>query len=109
MLYLSDNYPDVARYPKFYLSQGNLNRIMLQMRNISMSEATQHCSNLEESQGRGTCFTNAWLKDQLIEPFNCSVHYLKFKRPELKTCRPGVIISNYDNITKNHVNTRHVS
>ncbi|CAD5219360.1 unnamed protein product [Bursaphelenchus okinawaensis] len=106
ILYLSDNYSDVARYPKVPLGPQILNKIGLQMRTVAMSEADQHCSNSEESKGRGTCFANRWLTHQLIEPLNCTVHYLDHKTNEYTVCHPTVIITNYKNVTTNHVDTK---
>ncbi|CAD5226372.1 unnamed protein product [Bursaphelenchus xylophilus] len=106
LLFLSDNYPDIARSPKVHLNMHCLNKITLQMRTVVMSEAEQHCSNSEESKGRGTCFANRWLYHQLTKPFNCTVHYLDHKAKGVSVCHPSTIIYNYKNITKNHVNTK---
>ncbi|KAE9548976.1 hypothetical protein FO519_007810 [Halicephalobus sp. NKZ332] len=98
ILYISDEYPDVATFPRFYLEAMKWNQLHLQKRVISMLPNNPHCSNETTAQGEGTCFVNKWLEKKVVHPLNCTLFYLQHKYPKLPVCNPEKIVETYSNV-----------
>uniref|UniRef100_A0A914Y436 Uncharacterized protein n=1 Tax=Panagrolaimus superbus TaxID=310955 RepID=A0A914Y436_9BILA len=94
VVYISDKFPDIATFPRFYLNFLQWNRMRFNLKEIDMLPSIGQCDS--GSQGRATCFVNNWLKYKVIEQYNCSVFYLQHKRPDIQICDPEIIIKNYD-------------
>ncbi|KAE9546852.1 hypothetical protein FO519_009936 [Halicephalobus sp. NKZ332] len=98
ILYVSDEFPDVPTFPRFYLAPNHLNQLHLERRITSMLPDNPHCSNSSSAIGVGTCMVNTWLDRRIVNPLNCTVFYLRNKHPELPVCSPKEIVKNYNNM-----------
>uniref|UniRef100_A0AC34RMW9 Uncharacterized protein n=1 Tax=Panagrolaimus sp. JU765 TaxID=591449 RepID=A0AC34RMW9_9BILA len=98
ILYVSDGYPDVATFPRFYMNPFEMNQLHFNRRVISMLPTNPSCSNDTKAQGVGTCFVSKWLERKIVQPLNCTLFYLSSKHPHLPICEPEKIVSSYKNV-----------
>lgn len=98
ILYVSDEYLDVATFPRYYLYPQKWNQLRLARQIISMLPNSPYCSNSTEAIGRGTCLVNSWLKSRIVNPLNCTLFYFQHKFPNLPVCRPEAIVKTYKNV-----------
>ncbi|KAI6171187.1 hypothetical protein M3Y97_01072100 [Aphelenchoides bicaudatus] len=124
VLYLSNKQGDVLSAPRLYMARQTWNEIRYSIKEIQMlPEREQQCNTVNDSIGSKLfrpsnikslhisvtlCSINTWLRQQLIDPFNCTFYtfHENFEAP-LKTCDPNVIIQNYNWVMKSHVSTTH--
>uniref|UniRef100_A0A914E4K6 Tc1-like transposase DDE domain-containing protein n=1 Tax=Acrobeloides nanus TaxID=290746 RepID=A0A914E4K6_9BILA len=104
VIYISDLLRDVATFPRMYLDYNTWNRIRFTARQLIMLPINNQCVNNRPGYGKGTCFVETWLYNKVINNFNCTVFYLKYKTPNLEICDPYVIAKNYATITGQNVN-----
>uniref|UniRef100_A0AC35G5D9 Uncharacterized protein n=1 Tax=Panagrolaimus sp. PS1159 TaxID=55785 RepID=A0AC35G5D9_9BILA len=104
ILYVSDEYLDVATFPRYYLYPQKWNQLRLARQIISMLPNSPYCSNSTEAIGRGTCLVNSWLKSRIVNPLNCTLFYFQHKFPNLPICRPEAI--RHYNVVANYPNHR---
>ncbi|KAE9547322.1 hypothetical protein FO519_009467 [Halicephalobus sp. NKZ332] len=103
ILYISDQYPDVPTFPRFYLYPNQVNQLHLELQTTSMLPSNPHCSNSTSAIGVGTCVVDTWLKTRVVEPLNCTLFYFQDKYPNLPVCLPDEVVRTYDNVVNQAV------
>ena len=96
VVYISDRYPDIATFPRFYLNYKQWNRMRFEMNEIRMLPTSGQCIDDPNNFGRATCFVNHWLRDKVIQKYNCTVFYFENKTTGVPICDPETIVRDYD-------------
>uniref|UniRef100_A0A915E5C8 Uncharacterized protein n=1 Tax=Ditylenchus dipsaci TaxID=166011 RepID=A0A915E5C8_9BILA len=98
IIYVNDNHEQVLDFPRFYMYPHEWNRMHFTTRLVELLEHPQDCTSKLVGKD-ANCFVRNWLNSNVIDPYNCTVPYLKdfdgvAKKP---TCRPHVIAKEYYN------------
>ncbi|KAE9548829.1 hypothetical protein FO519_007965 [Halicephalobus sp. NKZ332] len=96
VIYISDRFPDIATFPRFYLNYMQWNRMRFQLKEIKMLPTFGQCTDNPNNLGRATCFVNHWIKNKVISKFNCTVFYFEHKAKGVPICDPEVIVRDYN-------------
>ncbi|KAH7722497.1 Protein DEL-7 [Aphelenchoides avenae] len=99
VLFVSDKYPDIRLFPRFYLNRERYMVMHLRAVVYKLLPTNKYCSASPEDRGQGTCPINSWLRTRVIGPHNCTLFYMHHKNPDLEICRPEAVISDYYNVT----------
>ncbi|KAH7719792.1 Protein DEL-7, partial [Aphelenchoides avenae] len=99
VLHVSDAYPDVRLFPRYYLNRNRALSLHLNAVRYRLFPENQYCSAAEEDQGLGTCFINSWLRTNVIETLNCTLFYMHYKTPHVDVCEPKTVVANYFHVT----------
>ncbi|KAH7722215.1 Protein DEL-7, partial [Aphelenchoides avenae] len=100
VVFVTDNYPDVATFPRYYIDPKQRNYLRFKASKTVLLPAYSQCSTAPEHRGRATCYIQKFLRNRLIRPFNCTVFYLRHKNPELDICEPKLLVENYNTVDK---------
>lgn len=95
VIYISDRYPDIATFPRFYLNYKQWNRMRFELNEVKMLPTSGQCSDDPNSLGRGTCFVNQWLTAKVIEKYKCTVFYFENKTRGVPICDPDILVRDY--------------
>lgn len=96
VIYISDNYPSIPDFPRYYLNAHEWNRMRFTAKNISLIPRPDLCSVESSDKGRGTCFVKQWLQNNVIAPFNCTFPYVvDIAPPNVTVCHPADVVRNY--------------
>lgn len=120
VVYLTDEHRAVGTFPRFYVHFHSAIFVRAKMRRITMLPGNEQCQSDPESQaraifleiylfkfillilnadifqGRSSCWLRRWLREKVLEPFNCTVFYLgRNKYREFPVCQPITIVRNY--------------
>ncbi|XGW31277.1 hypothetical protein V3C99_009882, partial [Haemonchus contortus] len=101
LTYISDSYPEIAVFPRIYLSLNDWNRMRLTQRKVSMFPGRSSCSTSPLNQGKSTCIVHNWINRRVVQPLNCTLPAFKTMLPylaNLPVCKPLTILGNYRNI-----------
>jgi hypothetical protein len=61
-----------------------------------MLPTSSYCYDSDETHGRSACYVGKWLYMRLIEPHNCTVFYMHYRKPSVGICEHGIVPQNYD-------------
>ncbi|KAI1708076.1 amiloride-sensitive sodium channel domain-containing protein [Ditylenchus destructor] len=96
--YISDKYPDVATFPRFYLNFHMPIYVRVRARRMVLLPWNNQCTTLPQYKGKA-CYVIKWLELKVIKPLNCTVYYLRHKIPGYPVCDPETIVKNYKTVT----------
>ncbi|KAH7693764.1 Protein DEL-7, partial [Aphelenchoides avenae] len=99
VLHISDPYPDVRLFPRFYVNRNNYLRLTLDMVRYRLLPGNAYCSTAKEDQGLGTCQIGSWLHSRVTQSLGCTLFYMLLKTPNLTVCLPEIVVSNYFSVT----------
>lgn len=86
-------------YRRHFLERDTSNKFVLKQRLYKFLDTNDQCNPGEENRAALTCYYNKWLRNRLIEPYNCTLFYLQKGADGYETCDPDLVVSNYDPIS----------
>ncbi|KAI6169977.1 hypothetical protein M3Y97_01167700 [Aphelenchoides bicaudatus] len=97
--YVNNNFEHVARFPTITLNPDDINELSLSARLVELQEHSKDCTNKIVGTD-ASCLVNKLLTSQLLDPFNCTVPYLKVPgiSNNTKICDTLTIVKNYSMI-----------
>uniref|UniRef100_A0AC35TZZ3 Acid-sensing ion channel 1 n=1 Tax=Rhabditophanes sp. KR3021 TaxID=114890 RepID=A0AC35TZZ3_9BILA len=96
ILYTNDGDADVSIFPRLYLNPTDWNRLRFRRRQFDLLKDNPQCTSDAKFSGKGSCFITTWMERQVVKPFGCYFYYMKYRRSNITTCDPDVIIANYN-------------
>ncbi|XGW15102.1 hypothetical protein V3C99_000972 [Haemonchus contortus] len=109
VIYFGDEWPEIAIFPRIYVTKDEFVLASIQLRKIRMMPRRDVCSIDPNRKGRATCYVNRWLEENLLHPFNCTLPSMRNLRSAngYEVCDPHVVVANYHQIiTANTLRSR---
>ncbi|RCN30282.1 hypothetical protein ANCCAN_23943 [Ancylostoma caninum] len=100
VVHFGDEYPDISKYPRIYITYNNRGTVKFRLRKVSMTRMKENCTTDPLLRGRCTCYLNRWLQEKIIEPYNCTLPHLRNVTTSrgYEICSPHVIVKHYGDI-----------
>ncbi|KAK6045270.1 hypothetical protein COOONC_17225 [Cooperia oncophora] len=100
VIYFGDEWPEIAIFPRIYVTKDELVLANVQLRKVKMMPRRDVCSTDKYRKGRATCYVNRWLEENLLRPLNCTLPSMTDLRSAkgYEVCNAHVVVKNYRQI-----------
>uniref|UniRef100_A0AC34FH35 Uncharacterized protein n=1 Tax=Panagrolaimus sp. ES5 TaxID=591445 RepID=A0AC34FH35_9BILA len=94
IVYINDNWDYVIDFPRYYLYPHEWNRMHFTARYIELLEHPEDCTN--KIFGKDAhCFVRNWMYSNIVDPYNCTLPYMRSVVDNVPVCEPIKIVPYY--------------